>query len=204
MGVMTTITIDELPSQETEQVADVLARGMRDNPMHVVAFGSDPERREQRLYRLFSRMLSIMDLSVLVARDEDENVVGVLGMAAPGNCTWAVSTGQRLRMVPVMLPMGPGTTHRMTQWMGKWSSHDPADRHWHLGPVAVEPCLQGQGIGSQLLETFCEQMDEVGEMSHLETDKIENVHFYERFGFSIGGETDILGTRTWFMNRPNH
>ena len=41
-------------------------------------------------------------------------------------------------------------------------------------------------------------------MAYLETDKIENVRFYERFGFRVVGGTDVLGTGTWFMNRPGH
>ena len=149
------IEIDELPPRETERAVGVLARGMHDNPMHVTVFGSDPKRRERRLHRLFGRMLLVMDISVLVARDEDENVVGVLGMAAPENCSWAASNGQRLRMAPVMLSMGLRTTHRTTQWMGNWGSQDPTDRHWHLGPVAVEPrAFKGKGSAADCSKPF--------------------------------------------------
>jgi hypothetical protein len=32
-------------------------------------------------------------------------------------------------------------------------------------------------------------------ISYLETDKSENVHFYQRFGFSVIAETELLGAR---------
>ena len=51
--------------------------------------------------------------------------------------------------------------------MGTWAKHDPEEPHWHLGPVAVD--------------------------AHLETDRPENVSFYERFGFEIVGEQEVLG-----------
>jgi hypothetical protein len=37
--------------------------------------------------------------------------------------------------------------------------------------------------------------------AYLETDSEENVRFYERRGFSLDGETSILGVRAWRMKR---
>ena len=67
--------------------------------------------------------------------------------------------------------------------------------------VAVDAGLQGLGIGSRLLERYCAQVDAAGEAAYLETDKPINVRFYERFGFEVIGEQDVLGTRNWFMRR---
>ena len=47
------IEIRELTPAETDRGARVLGRGMRDNPLHVQAFGSDPRRREETLTRMF-------------------------------------------------------------------------------------------------------------------------------------------------------
>jgi ribosomal protein S18 acetylase RimI-like enzyme len=44
-------------------------------------------------------------------------------------------------------------------------------------------------------------MNEVGEASYLETDKEINVRFYERFGFEVIGEEEVLGVRNWYMYR---
>ena len=85
--------------------------------------------------------------------------------------------------------------------MSAWEKHDPNERHWHLGPVAVEPALQGMGVGSQMMERFCARMDDEGEMAFLETDKQVNVRFYERFRFQTIAEAEVLGNPNWFMRR---
>jgi predicted N-acetyltransferase YhbS len=100
-----------------------------------------------------------------------------------------------------MLRCGPVATARMLRFISVWQKHDPNDRHWHLGPVAVEPGLQGMGVGSQMMERFCARMDDEGEMAFLETDKPENVRFYQRSGFETVAEEDVLGNPNWFMRR---
>jgi ribosomal protein S18 acetylase RimI-like enzyme len=67
--------------------------------------------------------------------------------------------------------------------------------------VAVEPGLQGMGVGSQMLERFCARMDDEGEMAFLETDKPENVRLYERFRFETIAEAEVFGNTNWFMRR---
>ena len=55
--------IGAFDASEIEEVLDVLARGMRDNPLHVAAFGEDPERRRRRFRRLMAAAFSIRDWS---------------------------------------------------------------------------------------------------------------------------------------------
>ena len=35
----------------------------------------------------------------------------------------------------------------------------------------------------------------------LETDKWENVHFYERHGYTVIAKADVIGVPNWFMIR---
>ena len=67
--------------------------------------------------------------------------------------------------------------------------------------MAVDAGLQGLGIGSQLLARYAERADAAGEVTYLETDKASNVRFYERFGFAVVGELDVLGVPNWFLRR---
>jgi len=48
---------------------------------------------------------------------------------------------------------------------------------------------------------FSARMDAAGEDAYLETDKPINVRFYERFGFEVVGEQEVLGVPNWFMVR---
>jgi ribosomal protein S18 acetylase RimI-like enzyme len=67
--------------------------------------------------------------------------------------------------------------------------------------LAVEPRLQGMGIGSRILTEHCGRLDERGQVGYLETDKPGNVVLYERFGYEVIGEAEIIGVRNWFMLR---
>jgi len=136
---------------------------------------------------------------MLVARTSDGSIVGVCGAMPPGKCRPGL--GKQLRLAPHVLSLGPRTAVRTARWMGAWAKQDPEERHWHLGPVAVDAHLQGMGVGSKLMRAFCERMDAAGEVAYLETDKPVNVRFYEGFGFEVVGEEGVLGNSNWFMLR---
>lgn len=48
------VVIRGFRDDEVSAAAAVLARGMRDNPGHVAAFGDDPDQRQRSLRRLFT------------------------------------------------------------------------------------------------------------------------------------------------------
>ncbi len=194
------LEIGAIGAAEIEEVLDVVSRGMRDNPQHVAAFGRDPETRRRLFRRLMAAAFSTRDFShALVARREDGAIVGVCGMLPPGEC--APDLGQQLRLLPMLLFVGPRVAGRLVRWMGAWRRHDPKERHWHLGPLAVDAHLQGEGVGSRMMRVFCARMDAAGEDAYLETDKPTNVRFYERFGFRVVGQQEVLGVPNWFMLR---
>lgn len=194
------LEVGTLDSSSVEEVLGVLSRGMRDNPMHIAAFGDDPGIRQQKLRLLMSAAFHVRDLShTIVARDEDGAIVGVCGMMPPGGCR--PNLGQQLLLMPTLLRIGPSPAARVTSWLGAWGKRDPEKRHWHLGPLAVDAHLQGRGVGSRLMQVFCAQMDAARDDAYLETDKESNVRFYERFGFRLIGEENVLGVNNYFMHR---
>ena len=163
--------IGAFDASEIEEILDVVAR---DNPLHVAAFGEDPECRRRRFRRFMSAVFTVKDFShTLVARREDGVVVGVCVMMPSDNCL--SDFGQRLRLLPILLSVGPRVAGRAMRWMDVWEEHDPEGRHWHLGPLGVDVCLQGMGVGSRLMQVFCAQMDAAREDAYLETDKEINV-----------------------------
>jgi ribosomal protein S18 acetylase RimI-like enzyme len=195
---MIEVAISDMGRHELTFAAGVLGRGFRDNPGTVAVFGDDPLRRMRGMQRVLGSYIPLMRHPPLVARRGDW-IVGVCGMAPPGTCQLPLL--RQLRYMPAMLRSGPVATARILRLMSAWEKQDPDDRHWHLGPVAVEPGLQGMSVGSQMLERFCELVDGGGGMAFLETDKPENVRFYQRFGFETIGEAEVLGNPNWFMRR---
>ena len=195
---MIPVSVGPIRPGELSAAVGVLARGMRDNPMHVAAFGDDPERRVLMLERMFEALFRTMDNAPLVARRERE-VVGVLGIAESPACM--PTGGQTLRLLPVILRSGPASAARLGRWLRAWADRDPQEPHSHLGPVAVDAGLQRQGIGSRMMAAYCDFLDEGARVGYLETDKAVNVAFYALSGFETVARAQVLGVENWFMRR---
>jgi ribosomal protein S18 acetylase RimI-like enzyme len=192
------VEVAPLTSADVPAAVGVLARGMRDNPIHVAVLGPDPERRERMLARMFGTLWRLWDQRALGARRDGE-LVGVCGRLAPGACR--LTPAQSLRMAPVLAAGGPRTLVRSLRWIGAWGKRDPRERHEHLGPVAVDRHLQGLGIGSAMLAVHAEDLDVQRLTGWLETDKEANVRLYQRFGYEVVEQAAVLGVPNWFMRR---
>ena len=184
------VDVRALVPGDVDPAVDLLARSMQDNPMNVAVYGDDPARRERATRRLFRTLLRTMT---------SQTPVAVAGIAPPGTCQ--PSGGQRLRFLPGVLAAGPRTAARMNRWLGAWAAHDPREPHSHFGPFAVDRDLQGRGIGTQVLQWYARQVDEAGLVAYLETDKAINVTLYQRHGFEVTADENVLGVHCWYMTR---
>ncbi|HSH57100.1 MAG TPA: GNAT family N-acetyltransferase [Halomonas sp.] len=198
---MERLEIRALTTAEARPAAELLGRGMRDNPTHIRAFGADPVRRERTLRRLFTPFLQRqLGEGQVLGAFADQRLVGVAALAAPGGCQ-PTFTDKR-RALPALLANGPASALRMRAWVRVWARRDadmPA--HWHLGPLAVAPEWQGQGVGSRLLGQLCDHLDRQHGLGYLETDLPENVRLYRRFGFATLASEPVIGVTHWFMQR---
>ena len=195
---MEQISIGPLQESELPEAVAVSTRAYSTNPLGLAVYREhrNKERYEEAAYR---QLFGHMPGQVFIAK-KDEHVVGVMRMVEWPHCQ--IPLNIKWRELPVMLIILRGLAIRMLTAMRVWSKHHPREPHWHLGPIAVVPEMQGRGIGSQLLEHFCRHVDQVGQAAYLETDRPENVPLYERFGFSVTEEAPVLGVRNWFMWRP--
>jgi len=197
-----TLTLRLLQGKEIREAARLVGRGMSNNPANIRTFGvRDTEHRCRSLERFFAPVLNgVYVRGLILGAFLDGILVGACGMARPGMCQ--PSRFEKLRVFPcVVIGNSLSTSLRVLQWAGAWARRDPAESHWHLGPVAVDPNLHGRGIGSAMLHTFCAIMDHCRSLSYLETDKRENLGFYQKFDFTVVGEAEILGIANWFMLR---
>ena len=191
------IEVGETRPEEIPAAIGVVARAMSTSPMPRAAFGSDPQACRRHLTRLFTRLYAgAAHQRPLVAR-LDGRVVASTNDLVAGGCRF--TPGQRLRMLPPLLAMGPPVALRTMRWFSQWERRDPDRPHSHYGPFGVEPELQGRGIGSLVMAEYTRRLDAGGEDAYLETDKPENVALYGRFGFEIVDEAEVLGRPNWFM-----
>lgn len=196
------IDIRDLTTDQLDLAAARLACGMRDNPLHVRAFGTIPDRRRQRLLGFLGPLTAYVHSNgdLLGAYIEGE-LVGVLGMIRPGRCRPAFGTRLRLG-VALAARMPPPVLLRIHRWISAWAARDPAEPHWHIGPLAVLPDYRRLGVGQQLMAECCRRLDTHGAVAWLETDLAINVAFYQPFGFVVAGQELVLGVTNWFMSRP--
>ncbi|HEY6316502.1 MAG TPA: GNAT family N-acetyltransferase [Acidimicrobiia bacterium] len=194
------VEVRALVPSDVDATADLVARAMEDNPINVAVYGDDPARRERATRRLVTTLLRTMTNQTPVVAHDGGALVAAAGVAPPGTCQ--PSGGQRLRFVPGVLAAGPRTAARMNTWLRAWAARDPREPHSHFGPFAVDRIRQGRGIGTQVLTWYCRQVDELGLVAYLETDKAVNVTLYQRHGFVVAAEEDVLGVHCWYMRRP--
>ena len=195
---MSGLEIRELTTAERTAAGGVAGRALGDGPALRWSVGEEPLARIGAALDVFVGFMEGMSspqLGALLGR----HVVGVCGAAPPGSCVGDVVPDE-LRTPPSTVGP-PGDESRSRFLWSLFCSHDLDERHWHLGPVSVEPGLQGQGIGAAMLRPFCARMDDEGEIVWLETDKPENVVFYRRHGFDVVEEIETYGLTTWFMRR---
>lgn len=194
-----TVEIRQLHDHELPAAVAVLGRGMRDNPGHLAAFGDDPERRRRALERMFAALFRVTRTQERICAVDGDTLVGFAAIAPPGTCR--PSPIQKARIGAAIATLGPATLARVLAWQRVWAHHDPGRPHSHFGPLAVDAGLQGRGIGSELMRAYTRSLDASGQIGYLETDKPENVVFYERHGFAVVGEARVLGNPNWFMHR---
>jgi GNAT superfamily N-acetyltransferase len=180
-----------------DEASRMLARAFLANPLHVAAFGGEQLRSNEAFFHTALRLLKGR---MLVARDSGR-IVGFVHWVHAPLCQFTLM--ERLRLMPqVVASVGFPGALRVASWLGEWASHDPDTPHTHLGPIGVEPSMQGRGVGEALMQQYCDELDRTGAVGYLETDRHENVRFYRRFGFSMADEIDVLGARNYLMQRP--
>lgn len=76
--------------------------------------------------------------------------------------------------------------------------------HWYLFLLVADPEVQRRGIGAMLLNESLEQIDQEGVAAYLETQKVENLAYYRRFGFELQNTITPIdgGPSLYAMVRP--
>lgn len=170
----------------------VLSLAMLNNPVHVTVFRGNGEAQRLAIEKMFAELFSQLPGIVFCAREGDQ-IVGVMRMKS--------CAGRKAVDAPDELRDGQDIAFRKSTWHAEWAKRDPKEQHWHLGPIGVLPSHRRLGIGSQLMERFCKEVDNCSAQAYLETDLDENVRFYQKFGFEVVDRSDILRVNNRYMLR---
>ncbi len=71
--------------------------------------------------------------------------------------------------------------------------HEPAEPHWYLRQIGVDPVLQRSGHGSALIQSGLDEADRERRPAYLEATSAAGVAFYERHGFEVLAEVSVAG-----------
>ena len=88
------------------------------------------------------------------------------------------------------------------KWLEEVEKAHPSEPHYYLEYLGVEPEQQGKGLGSTILQHLIHKADEECVGCYLENANPRNISFYQRFGFQVISEKEIIGIHSWFMWRP--
>jgi ribosomal protein S18 acetylase RimI-like enzyme len=194
------VDVDVRAASDAERAAagGVAGRALADNPTFRWAAGEETLTRVHLALEVFVGYVQGQSPPPLAAF-LGPHLVGVCGVSEPGTCLGHIAP-EEWRTQPSDVGE-PGDPARAISVWALFYEHDLAERHWHVGPVAVEPGLQGCGVGAAMLRALNARLDADGEVAWLETDKPENVVFYRRAGYEVAEEVDHHGVTTWFMRR---
>jgi GNAT superfamily N-acetyltransferase len=87
--------------------------------------------------------------------------------------------------------------------LGQMDEAHPRFPHWYLPWLGVDPALQGQGLGGELIKHCLRIVDRDHLPAYLETPNPRTIPFYERYGFELTGEAQAGACPpVAFMLRP--
>jgi GNAT superfamily N-acetyltransferase len=189
---MEKLKISFLEKSDISEASRVLSKAMLKVPLHIAVFQGQGEKERKIIKKMFFELLSDLPGITFLARI-NRQIVGVMRMKS---CDGSKVSNEHAPTEDVN-----NLDWRKLYWHNEWARHDPLNQHWHLGPVGVLPSHQGKGIGTKLLNRFCQEVDACSAPAYLETDTDKNVRFYERFGFEVVNETQIFDVKNRNMWR---
>jgi GNAT superfamily N-acetyltransferase len=187
MSDAASIRIVRLAPEQAKLAGAILARSHADYPSFRHLF-PDAERRARVLPAVFSGVARDAARlgSAYGALDSDAGLRGVAIWLAPGKFPW--SPLRQLRGTGWMLSVlraDPRSFRAFMQTGANSARLHPADPHWYLETMGVDPNIQRRGLGGRLLKPVLEMADRDQVACYLETADPRNADYYARHGFVV-------------------
>lgn len=193
------VMVEPLPRHWIASAAQVASRANISTLNSLALFGGQGERQRQQLASAIRHAILEHPQAVTLAGRINGSLVGVLPMIRSPYCQ--VSLFQGLRLLFKMPLASPRFLFRSLKLQAQGSKLDPAEPHWHLGPIAVLPEMQGRGVGVKMMDVMCDFLDQNQGSAYLETDQLQAVRHMQKLGFQVIREAEILGVHNWCMWR---
>ena len=190
---MSNYHISFMEQNDIQKSAKVLSIAMLNNPHHIGVFLGNGENERLEIEKMFFELFNNLPGIVFLAK-ENEKIIGVMRMKS---CIGTLIDD------PDVFEDENDINWRKSVWFKEWAEHDPVEQHWHLGPIGVLPSYRGMGVGTELMQRVCKEVDNCSAKAYVETDLDENVRFYEKFGFKLISESTIFNVANRYMLRDS-
>ncbi len=196
------IEIVPLEESHVERAVSIIAAAFLEEPGAVAVIRRDPAKRLRILQRHFRTHVGLnFRKGVSRCAFLDGEMVGVMLLSAPGK-----PAATNLEMLTFLWRMLFHVSPEI-MWRGLQSSlvddenHRPKEPNYYLETIAVEPKLQGRGIGATLLRYLTELADKEGVLIYLGTTDPSKVPLYEKHGFRTTAKSAQSGVPNCHMQR---
>ncbi len=184
---MSTLPLYRVTKADIPPAVQCLKDAFRDDPLWTVVFKDDPDKDKSLSGFFTCPLLYGMKFGTAYATSRD-----IEGVAAwvPGR--YADMTMWRMLRCGALAygaKMGRSTVRNLSIVSNKLGS----DRkrlmknkpYTYLTIIGVSPEAQGKGLGTKLMNTLTQECTKKGHYVYLETEKEENLPFYEKYGFTV-------------------
>lgn len=183
------VGVGRLRSPECSPASSLLARAFAEDPI-ITWFLYGRLRRRIAFPAFFRAVLEEMLSSGHVyAAHGDGKLIGVAAWLPPDarepDARARRSAARQRALVRMLFPRA--SNGLFAGFTGMEQFH-PADPHWYLAFVGVEPTIQSHGIGRTLLAPVLMIADQTETLCYLETPFPRTHKFYERLGFTRQSE----------------
>ncbi len=180
-----------------DECVTLLAEAFIENPLHLAAFGRGRIDQNRLFFRIGLRQMFQGHAFIALV---DGAVGGYMHFRASPDCLPAPEEVP-YAATTLLKPLGVAIP-QLVRWYSRWCRMDPDEPHIHLGPIGVAPGLRRRGAGSALMQCYLDHLARENAAGYLETDRPENVKFYQKFGFVVRSKEILIGATIWYMWRP--
>lgn len=178
------VRVGRLTSSQCSVASNLLARAFAEDPI-ITWFLYGRLRRRIAFPAFFRAFLEeMLPGGHVYAAHDDRKLIGVaawLPPDAPEPDTKVRRSAARHRaLVRVLFPR---TSTNLFEGFAAMEQFHPADPHWYLAFVGVEPTIQSHGVGEALLTPVLKIADQTQTLCYLETPFPRTHKFYGRLGF---------------------
>jgi len=202
---MSTHSLHRLTKEDISRAVECLKDAFEDDPLWAEVFKNDPDRDNALTGFFTCPLLYGMKFGKAYATSPE-----IEGVAAWVSDKYANMTMWHMLLsgaLPYGSKMGKETLRNLSTVnryiRPRRRSLMKNKPYMYLVIIGISSAAQGNGFGSKIIDAIKEESSRKGFYIYLETEKEENVVFYEKHGFNVVERIDLeeLNVPMWLMER---